>query len=82
LVEWAEPNPSPRHWKVSLEMRIEGSGRVGAVAARAAPELGEGLPRCIESAVLQQFRVSRPTRKKPTLVRMELVLAPAPAGGV
>lgn len=78
----AEPGSSPRQWKVSLEMRIEDSGRVGAVAAKAPPELGEELPRCIEAAVLQQFRVSRPARKKPTLVRMELVLAPAPAGGV
>lgn len=78
----AEPGSSPRQWKVSLEMRIEDSGRVGAVAAKAPPELGEELPRCIETAVLQQFRVSRPARKKPTLVRMELVLAPAPAGGV
>ena len=71
-----------RQVKIVLEMRIEESGRVGAVTAKAPVELGEGTSDCIEAALLKEFRVSRPARRRATLVRTELILAPAPPGGV
>lgn len=69
--------------KISVELRIDDSGRVTAATARVPPPLAAAtLAPCIETALVNEFRVSPPARRKPTLVRMELVLAPARPGGV
>lgn len=69
---------------LSLELRIEDTGRVSSVAVsvRSPGELGAGISPCIEAAVRGRLRVTRPALRKPTRARMELVLAPVATDGV
>lgn len=69
---------------LSLELRIEDTGRVSAVAVsvRSPGVLGAGISPCVEAAVRGRFRVTRPALRRPTRARMELVLAPVATDGV
>jgi len=69
---------------LSLDLRIEETGRVSAVAVsvRSPGVLGAGISPCIEAAVRGSLRVTRPALRKPTRARMELVLAPVATDGV
>ncbi|MBC8132097.1 MAG: tetratricopeptide repeat protein [Deltaproteobacteria bacterium] len=78
----ADTKVDTQQFKLSLQLRIEDTGRVGAVTVKAQASLGDAIPRCIENALLTRFQVTRPARRKPTQARMELVLAPVAPGGV
>jgi tetratricopeptide (TPR) repeat protein len=88
---------TPREFKLTLDVDIDAGGRVSRASVQPSldPPAGSAameqtstvapsrvaLGSCIENAVRERFRVSRPARKRSTRARIELVLAPVASMG-
>lgn len=65
-----------------LDVVLDANGRVKSTIVEGGATLPDGVVPCIATALENRLRVPRPTRKKPTQVRIEVVLAPAEPSGV
>jgi tetratricopeptide (TPR) repeat protein len=74
-----EPGAEPR-LRMSVEIEIDDRGRVRKAAARLPEGLDAAFGRCVEEAIGKKLRFPRPAVRKPTRARIELLLAPRPAG--
>lgn len=70
-----------RDVRVRLEVTLDEDGGTRTVTAEFPAEVGASFGACIEEAVRTRFTTSRPTRRKPTRARIELLLAPPEPSG-
>lgn len=68
--------------RLAIELAFDERGAVAEAAVKAPAAIDASFARCAESAVKGGLRVPSPRRARPSRARLELLIAPADAGGV
>jgi tetratricopeptide (TPR) repeat protein len=68
--------------RLAIELAFDERGAVAEASVKAPAAIDASFARCAESAVKGGLRVPSPRRARPSRARLELLIAPADAGGV